>query len=135
MCSKKAQQLGMHPSTAGARLLKDLLWKFIVDTGANSCHHCGKSMSREDFSIEHKTPWLDSSNPVELYFNMDNIGYSHLSCNVRAARRKVGFTHGTTCGYDNYGCRCPECKKAKAERSKRSYTKEKRREIYTRLGK
>jgi len=44
-------------------------------------------MSRDTFSIEHKIPWLDSSDPVGLYFDLNNISFSHHSCNVRAARR------------------------------------------------
>ena len=44
-------------------------------------------MDRETFSIEHKTPWLDSGDPIGLYFDLDNISFSHLSCNCRASRR------------------------------------------------
>lgn len=44
-------------------------------------------MTRETFSIEHLVPWLDSNNPIELYFDLDNISFSHLSCNIKAARR------------------------------------------------
>ena len=39
-------------------------------------------------SIEHKIPWLDSDNPKELFFNLEkNIAFSHLSCNISAARQ------------------------------------------------
>lgn len=85
--SKKFDQLGMSPSTAQGRLVKDILWEFVVRSGQNKCYHCGEFMCRETFSIEHKTPWLDSENPKEAYFDLDNIGFSHLSCNCRAARR------------------------------------------------
>lgn len=132
---RKAEQLGMNASTASGRLLKDILFKFICDAGQNMCYQCGESMSREDFSIEHKTPWLDSSNPTELFFDLENISFSHLKCNIGAARRKKGFSHGTTAGYDNYGCRCDECKAAKAARRKKEYTPEKRRSTYERTGK
>lgn len=83
---KKQQQLGMNPSTAAGRLVKDILYKFVVDTGQNACYHCGEQMSRETFSIEHKEPWLDSENPLGLYFDLENISYSHQSCNSGAAR-------------------------------------------------
>ncbi|APD20252.1 HNH homing endonuclease [Acinetobacter phage AM24] len=85
--SKKLKQLGMSPSTAQGRLVKDLLWDFVVRTGQDKCHHCGELMCRETFSIEHKTPWLDSDTPKETYFDLSNISFSHLSCNCRAARR------------------------------------------------
>lgn len=83
---KKKEQLGMNPSTASHRLVKDLLWKFICDTGNNECYHCKKPMIRDDFSIEHKIPWLDSEDPVGLFFSLENISFSHLSCNSSKSR-------------------------------------------------
>jgi len=44
-------------------------------------------MSRETFSIEHVIPWLDSEDPVKLFFDLDNISFSHLKCNVEDARK------------------------------------------------
>ena len=83
---KKQSQLGMNPSTASGRLLKDLLFKFLQDAN-HVCHQCGKSMTREDFSIEHKEPWLDSKDPLKLFFDLNNIAFSHKSCNMAAARK------------------------------------------------
>jgi hypothetical protein len=80
-------QLGMNPSTAQHRLLKDIMWDLIVKTNQDTCCKCGCKMTRETFSIEHLVPWLDSDNPAELYFDLDNISFSHLSCNIKAARR------------------------------------------------
>ncbi|UZV39663.1 hypothetical protein APT65_00055 [Trabzonvirus APT65] len=84
---KKKMQLGMNPSTASGRLVKDLLWNYIVKCGDNKCHKCGEEMSRETFSIEHVVPWLDSENPTELFFDIGNISYSHLVCNISSARK------------------------------------------------
>ena len=81
---KKQLQLGMNPSTASGRLVKDLLFNFVK---GKLCCHCGTLMTRDNFSIEHVEPWLDSENPVERYFNIDNIDYAHLSCNVKQARK------------------------------------------------
>lgn len=86
MSDKKKMQLGMNPSTASHRLVKDLLWNFVKTTGQDACCKCGEPMSRETFSIEHVTPWLDSDDPVGLYFDLDNISYSHLRCNREDAR-------------------------------------------------
>lgn len=77
----------MNPSTASGRLVKDLLWNFVVQTGQDSCYHCGNKMTRETFSVEHMKPWLDSDNPSEMFFDIKNIAYSHHSCNASAARR------------------------------------------------
>lgn len=82
---KKQNQLGMNPSTASGRLVKDILFKFVQMHHPN-CFRCNLPMTRETFSIEHKTPWLDSDDPVGLYFDLNNIDFSHHSCNVREAR-------------------------------------------------
>ncbi len=108
---KKKLQLGMNPSTASHRLVKDLLYRYAVVTRSQYCYHCNKFMSREDFSVEHKTPWLDSNDPVGLYFDLENVTFSHLSCNVSASRQGNVMTvgHGTTTRYRRHGCRCVEC--------------------------
>lgn len=129
---KKNEQLGMNYSTASNRLVKDLLFNFIVKANENICYRCGEPMSRDTFSIEHKTPWLDSEDPLYLYFSLDNIAYSHLSCNVKAARKELKSC-GTAGAYAR-GCRCDLCKKNSSERAKRNYTTEKRKLKYIRSG-
>lgn len=123
---KKTEQLGMNPGTASYRLVKDLLFKFAVEAG-HKCHRCGNELDRESFSVEHKKAWIDSDDPVGLFFELENIAFSHLKCNVGAARRTLS-EHGTENRY-NKGCRCDCCKKAKAERMSRDYPPEKRREM------
>ncbi len=84
---KASKQLGMNKSTASHRLVKDLLWMLIEETGKNICSRCEKVMNRESFSIEHNLPWRDSDNPKNLFFDLTNISFSHISCNSSAARR------------------------------------------------
>ena len=129
---KKTDQLGMNPGTATHRLVKDILWKFIEDSGLVKCFRCSEDMTRDDFSIDHIEPWLDSDNPIELFFDVKNIAYSHLSCNSKAARRKLS-DHGTTNSFAK-GCRCELCTKSKAESRKRHYSYKKRREKYLNNG-
>jgi hypothetical protein len=86
MTQKKNAQLGMNVGTATYRLTKDILFKFVA-SGEYTCFHCGQPMKREDFSIEHKNPWLDSEDPLRLFFDLENIAFSHKSCNIGAARR------------------------------------------------
>ncbi len=125
--NKKQSQLGMNPSTASARLIKDILFSYVKD---EKCFHCGGSLTRETFSIEHKEPWLDSDKPLELFFSLENIGYSHIACNVGAAR-KVKSPCGTLRKYNN-GCRCVPCTQASASQQRSVYTPEKRRLKYQR---
>lgn len=127
---KKQIQLGMNPSTANGRLIKDLLFKFAIEAG-HVCFRCNNPLDRETFSVEHILPWLDSENPIELFFDTNNIAYSHLSCNIGAARKQPQRVneHGTESKY-RQGCKCEPCMEAERLRKRRSYTKEARRSKY-----
>ena len=81
---KKHRQLGMNPSTASYRLVKDTLFRLAIEAGHN-CYRCGTALTRETFSVEHKVPWLNSPDPKVAYFDQTNIAFSHLVCNVVAA--------------------------------------------------
>ena len=130
MSEKKRNQLGMNPSTASHRLVKDILWKLIVNTKQDSCCKCGVIMTRENFSIEHLTPWMDSEDPVGIYFDLNNISFSHLGCNVADKRdTRVLKPCGTHQSYDR-GCRCVDCKLAKSIFRKGLYSSKKRKEKY-----
>lgn len=124
MSEKKRSQLGMNPSTASGRLVKDLLWRFIQQAGQDTCCKCGDPMSRETFSIEHVVPWLDSEDPVSRYFDPENISYSHLLCNVSDIRANKK--------YETEEQRREA--KNKAAREKRRYCSERRRAQYARTG-
>ena len=90
--AKKKKQLGMDPGTAFGRLKKAIMFELTKELGKNYCWRCETEIKSVDtFSIEHKTPWLDSDDPVHLFFNYENISYSHLSCNVSAARRSKKY--------------------------------------------
>ena len=123
---KKNKQLGMNYSTASGRLVKDLLFKFAIELG-HKCHQCGKDLTRDTFSVEHKVPWLDTDNPSGMFFDLDNIAFSHLSCNIKAGRRPHKKYHSE------------ESKKLavrgirKINRAK-NYSPESRREKYLRTG-
>lgn len=93
-------------------------------------------MDRDTFSIEHKEAWLDSEDPVGMYFDLDNISFSHHSCNVRAARRtNVGTSKCGSKYKFQSGCKCEVCKQGERDRGKARYTPERRREQYKRTGK
>lgn len=76
----------MNPGTASHRLVKDILFAFIKKDEIN-CFQCGEKLTRDTFSIEHKVPWLDSDDPVGNYFDLNNISFSHKSCNYAAGRK------------------------------------------------
>ena len=110
---RKSEQLGMFVSTAQARLVRMLLFKFVQTTGMDKCYRCGKPIcSREDCTIDHIEPWLHSDDPVGNFFNLDNIAFSHFICNSALSRGNLP-RHGIG-GYEHRGCRCQICKKAKS---------------------
>lgn len=124
---KKQEQLGMPIGTAAHRLRKSLLWKYAQKCGDTTCFQCGKPIETiDEFTVEHKVPWLDSDDPVGLFFDLDNIAFSHHSCNVAAKRVRRRAVCGEMSGYRS-GCRCAECRKANTERAARTNTPERRR--------
>ena len=109
----KKKQLGMDPSTASNRLVKALLFSLGKKLDMQWCFHCGAQIDGyRDMSIEHKVPWLHSEDPADLYFDLDNIAFSHKSCNYAAARKNKPKPCPSTTAYRN-GCRCNDCRELK----------------------
>lgn len=108
----RAEQLGMPYGTASGRLRKMLMFKFAQELGYDVCFKCeGKIDTVQELSIEHKEPWFDRPNGVEKFWDLDNIAFSHLSCNTRdrngsIKQRRVG-PEGTVW--------CHHCKEFKPE--------------------
>ena len=109
---KKAEQLGMPHGTAGNRLRKRILFALIREAELDTCCRCNKKIEDvSDLSIEHIVPWLDSKDPIGLFFDLDNIAFSHLRCNIGSAR-KPKAPHGSARKYGLHGCRCSQCTEA-----------------------
>ena len=122
---KKKEQLGMDAGTASSRLRKSLIFKMVQLLESDNCYQCGKKiMTVEEPSIEHKIPWLDSNNPAKLFFDLDNVAFSHLKCNIGAARQTQKRSHSSHSAYRSE-CRCNECKEIERLRrqSQRKSTK------------
>lgn len=127
------EQLGMPFGTARNILHKKIMFNLVCKLQLNTCHQCGKQIEKvEDFSVEHIIPWLYSENPEELFFDIDNISFSHFSCNSAAARKLPMSPHGSVNRYSKHGCRCEVCVKATSDRYSNYYTPEKRKERYKR---
>ena len=130
---RKSEKLGMPYGTARNKLVKSLLWSFICRQKQNYCHQCGSEiLSIDDLSIEHIEPWENSINPVKLYFDIDNIAYSHLSCNS-SARILPKQPCPSRSAYTR-GCRCEDCKELNRVYAKENYSKERRRNKYLKHG-
>ena len=82
----KANFLGMPWGTANARLRKSILFDLVRQLGQDECYKCHKQIQViEEFSIEHKQPWENIS--VELFWDISNIAFSHLRCNIGTFNR------------------------------------------------
>lgn len=77
---RKERVLGESWSTANYRLNRDLLHHMVQRMGIR-CYHCGGHMPRDDFSIEHKINWLNHPDGKRLFFDPDNVTFSHTACN------------------------------------------------------
>jgi|ERR1035437_6971392 hypothetical protein len=75
----------MPIGTATHRLRKNLLFRLVKQLGMDGCYQCGRPIETvEDLSIEHKKPWQSAPDPVDVFFDLDNIAFSHISCNIAA---------------------------------------------------
>ena len=95
---KKSEQLGMSYGKASNILRKNITFSLIEKTGQNICYRCGKAIETvNEMSIEHKVPWLDSNDPTSLFFDIDNIAFSHQKCNSSAIRRGTSRERSIEC--------------------------------------
>lgn len=86
--NKKSELVGMAIATASARLKKSIMFSLVVRLKENICYRCGSEiLSEEDLTVEHKEAWMQAEDPVQSFFDLDNIAFSHLSCNAAAASR------------------------------------------------
>ncbi len=85
---RKAKLLGKSFGASSGRLRKMLLFKLAGQLGLTNCYRCGAEIDDiDDFSVEHMEDWMGSADPVEAFFDLDNIAYSHRRCNSSAAKR------------------------------------------------
>ena len=89
----KKNVLRVPYGTAIYHLRRNLLFDFVKQLNRDICFRCGEKITKiEDFSIDHKEPWKFIS--AKLFWDLNNIAFSHLKCNVDCRRkngkRKVG---------------------------------------------
>jgi hypothetical protein len=78
--ARRAAVLGMHFSTASAKLKKSVLFSLVQETGRDICVVCDEAIQTEDdLTFEHIKPW--ESRDINLFWDLSNIGFSHKKCN------------------------------------------------------
>lgn len=85
----KTRTLGIPFGTACGRLRKNILFHLLTRLKENVCFKCSQAIEKvDDLSIEHKTPWENRS--ADLFWDLNNIAFSHLRCNVPHTPRNNG---------------------------------------------
>jgi len=82
----EADFLGMPYGTAMNRLRKQIMFGLLPRIGEDLCYACQERIETvEELSVEHIEPWLGRS--ADLFWDLDNIAFSHTRCNVPHVRR------------------------------------------------
>ena len=98
----KSEQLGMPFGTATSKLRKHIMFHLAKKAGCDKCFRCGEKIeSVDEFTIEHKVPWMNNS--TDLFWDINNIAFSHKKCNTCRPNRKYN-------GNENEAW-CYRCKK------------------------
>ena len=85
---KKKEVLGESYGKASAKLKKSVMLMLVQKCSMDTCYRCGeKILTVDEFSIDHKEDWLNSENPTALFYDLENISFSHLNCNVLSSNR------------------------------------------------
>ena len=100
---RKSEKLGMPFGTAQHRLRKNIIFELAERLSLTRCYRCETLIMRvEDLSIEHKDSWEKAPHPQKLFFDLDNIAFSHVNCNSRNGRKYMVPENTIT---------CPNCRK------------------------
>ena len=123
----KARLLGQSFGAASNRLRKLILFDLLQRFDLDQCFQCGQTIEYiDDLSIEHKEPWQGADDPRNAFFDLDNIAFSHLSCNSGAGNG--GPKRQEECGrghpmvgdnvyrHPNGGQFCKACRRLRQER-------------------
>lgn len=120
--SKRREFMGMNPATARARLSASILFDFAGKLGLLDCWQCDEPIKTPaEFSIEHKKPYLWKD--LSLYWDLDNIAFSHLVCNRKRTRN--GAASHSRARYMRKQCQCQICHEIKLQYNRDWYHKNK----------
>jgi len=80
--------LGQPIGTAAHRLRKMIIFDMCKKLSLDMCYRCHLRIEKiEELSIDHKKPYLNGDDPLRLFWDINNIAFSHSKCNSAAARR------------------------------------------------
>lgn len=86
--------LGENTATATHRLKMDILYELAKELELVRCPKCSKNIdSARDISVDHIKPWRNVS--AELFWDLDNIMFTHKWCNKVDRPRRRECPEGT----------------------------------------
>lgn len=95
--------LGVPHGTALVHLRRKIIYNLLPD---QICYRCKQPIeSDEDLSIDHIEPWEDRENGKELFWDLDNIAFSHKRCNKQHKTRLIESPKG-----QSWCCQCKQHK-------------------------
>lgn len=125
---RKSRLMGIPIGTASNRLRKDVMFMLVCRCGMGTCFRCGLPIeSAGELSIEHKDSWQASNDPLASFFDLANIAFSHLRCNILASSKPNKRFNSLAEKEAAYRGRRTELERAR-------YTPERRRSKYLRCG-
>lgn len=90
----KTEKLGVPYGTACNRLRRSIMFHLAQQCGRLRCIRCSEPIKTvKEFTIDHIQAWLKSESPIELFFDINNIGFSHTKCNQDARDKSTSGAH------------------------------------------
>ena len=95
---RKDGLLGQPHGTANNKLRKMLVYSLAQSCGRDICYRCEKKIdSIDEFSIDHIKPWQAAASPKESFFDLSNVAFSHMRCNLDSRVPKNQNHYKTHC--------------------------------------
>jgi len=132
---QKEAVLGMPFGTACGRLRRIMMFELLRRHNENVCYRCGGLIEgADDLTLEHKQSW--QTNGAALFWDVNNIAFSHVRCNIRDGYVKREIIDGKlwcpSCSQSlsiecfhrerrertGYAPRCKSCSNAKRRKTK-----------------
>jgi len=93
-----SERLGMNYATASYQLRQTIIYDLANRLGLLVCAQCNAAITDQaQFSIEHQEPWRKAEHPKAVFFNLNNIAFSHIDCNRQKSTGSEVHRNKTEC--------------------------------------
>lgn len=81
---RRGKLLGIDMKNARSKLYKFFAYAYFVLKHGASCRVCGETVQIDDMTLEHIKPWMLCDNPINAYYDLENVDLCHEECNQKA---------------------------------------------------